>query len=57
MGLSQEAAGKKVGVTQATWCDWELGKKVPQLENAICIEEITDGDCPVAMFSRSGEAA
>lgn len=45
---------------QATWCDWELGKKVPQLENALRIAEITDGECPVEMFSkpaRAGKAA
>lgn len=39
-GLTQGAAGKRLGVGQATWSDWETGKKMPSLKLALKISEV-----------------
>lgn len=40
-GLTQHAAGKRLGVSQATWSDWESGKKTPSLKLALRITSMT----------------
>lgn len=39
--LTQEEAATRAGVTAATWCDWENGKKVPTVDRAEDIEVLT----------------
>ena len=41
LGLTQEGAAKRLGVSQASWCDWENGKKTPQLPHALRLAKIT----------------
>lgn len=38
---TQAAAAKLVGVSAATWCDWESGKKIPRVDRAQDIERLT----------------
>jgi transcriptional regulator with XRE-family HTH domain len=49
--LSQEAAGNRVRVSTATWCDWENGNKVPTVDRAEDLEKLTDGAVTVPMWS------
>lgn len=60
--LSQEAAGRALakhlpqpsnGVGQATWAAWELGKKAPDLTNAIALELLTDGHVKTVGWRRT----
>lgn len=37
--LSQAAAAEQLGVTQATWSDWEAGKKTPDTTNAVRLQK------------------
>lgn len=39
--LSQVEAARKVGASGPAWCDWELGKKIPDIEKAAEIEKLT----------------
>lgn len=48
--LSFEAAGAKVGVSGSAWFDWEAGKKVPTVDLAEDIEELTCGAVTVGMW-------
>lgn len=41
VGLSQTAAGKKVGVGQASWSAWEAGQKRPSIEQIVRLSELT----------------
>jgi transcriptional regulator with XRE-family HTH domain len=49
--LSQAAAGKRIGVTAPTWCDWEQGKKSPTVDRAEDIEKLTGGAVTVPMWA------
>lgn len=42
-GLTQEAAGAKIKVSQQAWAAWEQGQTVPSLQSAMAIERLTDG--------------
>src|SRR5437868_14890753 len=53
-GLSQGELAEKVGVTQATISNWELGKGKPPDQKAIILKTVLDlGDSPVP----SGESS
>jgi transcriptional regulator with XRE-family HTH domain len=39
--LSQKDAAAKVPVSPAAWCEWEQGKKVPDIEKAEALERVT----------------
>lgn len=41
MGISQIEASTRVGVSQAAWSDWEKGKAVPLIRQAISIYRLT----------------
>jgi transcriptional regulator with XRE-family HTH domain len=53
-GLSQAAAAERVGVSQATWSDWEAGKKCPQIAQAIRLEK--EMGLPVTAWEGVAEA-
>lgn len=40
-GLSQVAAGARVGVSGPTWYDWEAGNKTPRTVHQIALEKVT----------------
>jgi transcriptional regulator with XRE-family HTH domain len=40
-GLSQIAAGARVGVSGPTWYDWESGNKTPKSVHQITLESVT----------------
>lgn len=42
-GLTQLAAGKKVGVSQPVWHEWERGTRRPGRERAAALEALTSG--------------
>lgn len=52
-GVTQTAAATMVGVRQATWSDWENGKKRPHIPQALKIAEVTLGDVPVEAWAES----
>lgn len=39
--LSQKDAAALVPVSAAAWCDWEQGKKAPDIEKAAALEVVT----------------
>lgn len=43
-GLSQDAAGRRFGVSQGTWANWELGERAPDRTNAPELETFTGGE-------------
>ena len=49
--LSQEAAGSKVNVSVATWCDWENGNKIPTVDRSEDLERLTGGAVTVPMWA------
>lgn len=38
--MSQAEAGKLVQVSAPTWCDWENGKKIPDIESVLKVEKL-----------------
>jgi transcriptional regulator with XRE-family HTH domain len=56
-GISQTAASEMAGVSQASWSDWENGKKRPQIEQALRLAHITGGAVPVEAWAPPPEAA
>lgn len=42
-GLTQAAAGQRVGVSQPVWHEWERGTRRPGRERAAAIEALTAG--------------
>lgn len=42
-GWSQAEAAEKIGAKQGTWAPWEHGRKLPSVEHARELEELTDG--------------
>jgi transcriptional regulator with XRE-family HTH domain len=44
--LSMDQAAWRVGVTAPVWSAWETGAKRPAFENALRLEELTDGTVP-----------
>lgn len=40
-GYSQQEAAEVVGVSQASWSNWETGRKRPDLRAAVAIERAT----------------
>lgn len=50
--LSQPEAGKRVGVTASTWCDWEQGNKSPTVDRALDLQKATGGTVTVAMWAK-----
>lgn len=51
-GLSQEAAGKKAGLTKAAWQSYESGT-IPKTPAAVAIERVTDGAVKVSDWMES----
>jgi len=49
--LSQGAAGKLIGVSAATWCDWEGGNKSPSVDRALDLERVTHGAVSVTAWA------
>ena len=49
--LTQEGAAKLIGVSQTAWHDWEHGEKVPHLEQALKLAELTSGAVPVKSWA------
>lgn len=47
-GLTQKAAGERVGVRQPSWLDWERGARRPSRERAEAIEALTGGLIPAS---------
>lgn len=54
-GLTQEQAAQMVGVGQNTLCDWENGKKKPQIEQALALQEASGGKVAVASWAESAD--
>jgi transcriptional regulator with XRE-family HTH domain len=52
--LSQKGAAEKVGATAPAWCDWELDKKIPDLERAERLQRLTG--IPVSAWSALARA-
>ena len=52
-GLNQTEAAKRVGVSQATWSDWEAGKKLPSADKAFDLEEKTGGEVTARMCAEA----
>jgi len=50
-GRSQTDCAEAVGVRQSTWCDWEAGRKSPQIKSAGRVEKLTNGDVPVMAWA------
>jgi transcriptional regulator with XRE-family HTH domain len=40
-GLTQCEAAEAAGVSQASWCNWERGKKCPGIAMAMLLERVT----------------
>lgn len=58
-GLSQAEASRRLGVSQAAYCDYEAGNKVPRMDKAEDMERITAGAVKLAdwvEFVREREA-
>lgn len=53
--LSQDRAGRKLGLTQSAISGYEGGRKRPELLTAARIEEDTDGAVPCVAWARDGE--
>lgn len=53
--LTQEKAADLVGVRQATWSEYEHGKKIPRTRLALKIAKLTRGAVPVTAWA-DGEA-
>jgi transcriptional regulator with XRE-family HTH domain len=39
--ITQAEASRRAKVSQATWCDWEGGKKLPRLDRVLDLAELT----------------
>ncbi len=53
--LSQKDAGDMVGVSQATWSDWESGTKTPRIQFALALHRLTGA--PLESWARANDAA
>jgi transcriptional regulator with XRE-family HTH domain len=53
-GYSQQEVADALRVRQSTVCDWEKGKKHPNINGAIRIEEISFGEVPIRSW-RTGD--
>jgi transcriptional regulator with XRE-family HTH domain len=49
-GLTQNDVAARVGVTQSRYSDWERGHGKPALNNAIRLEEISEGAVPLELW-------
>lgn len=56
-GITQTAAASASGVSQATWSDWEAGKKIPRVQQAVMLATFTSGAVPVESWVTEGTAA
>lgn len=45
-GVTQTAMAKELGIKQPAYCDWENGKRIPELHRRPSIERVTDGAVP-----------
>lgn len=45
--LTQAQASRLADVSQATWCEWEAGGKIPRIDLAVRLEELTDSTVTV----------
>lgn len=45
--ITQEQAATEIGASQSAYSDWEQGRKMPGIENALRIARATDGAVPV----------
>ena len=50
-GFSQVQVADAVGVKQATWSEWESGKKPPSARYLGRIEALTGGEIPIAAWA------
>lgn len=41
VGLTQEGAAKRLGVTTGTWSSWEQGRKRPSIEQIVKLATLT----------------
>ena len=58
--ITQTEAAKRLGVSQATYCDYEAGNKVPRMDKAEDMERLTEGAVKLpewAEFVRAREAS
>ena len=60
--LSQTEAAARLGVSNATWCDWEQGNKSPTVDRAVDLEKETEGAVTIKLWadftrSRRGKRA
>jgi transcriptional regulator with XRE-family HTH domain len=55
--ISQAEAAERVQVSQASWSDWELGRKTPTYENAAQIEIVSEGAVRLEAFGYTPDAA
>lgn len=42
--LTQAEAAERLGTVQGVWSPWERGSKIPGLDNALALEELTGGE-------------
>lgn len=57
--ISQHDAAERLGVRQATWCEWESAdvKRGPNRDMAIRIEALTEGAVPIESWSQDPRVA
>ena len=54
--ITQTEAAALIPVSQATWSDWEKGKKVPKVGPAVKLEKVSDGAVPVEAWVKADDA-
>lgn len=55
-GLSQKEASKLAGITQAAWCEYENGEKLPRVQQAVALAKLTAGDANAVTVEMFAEA-
>lgn len=53
-GITGKAAAKLAGVSQPAWSDWEAGKRIPRVDMAVRIADLTRGAVPVTAWVPRG---
>lgn len=43
LGLNQTEAGRRIGISQTLWSDWEKGRRVPSLSHRILLHLLDQG--------------
>lgn len=49
--MTQTTLADMVGVSQATLCDWEKGKKLPKVPAAVKLAQVTENGVPVEAWA------